>query len=34
MRAVARTGPAMEVTQLKRTLKDLEERAASLRGFL
>ncbi|MDE2249903.1 MAG: peptide chain release factor 2 [Gammaproteobacteria bacterium] len=24
----------MEVTQLKRTLKDLEERAASLRGFL
>ena len=25
---------AMEVTQLKRTLKDLEERALSLRGFL
>jgi len=24
----------MEVTQLKRTLKDLEERALSLRGFL
>jgi len=24
----------MEVTQLKRTLKDLEERARSLRGFL
>jgi len=25
---------AMEVSQLKRTLKDLEERAVSLRGFL
>jgi len=24
----------MEVSQLKRTLKDLEERAVSLRGFL
>ncbi len=24
----------MEVNQLKRTLKDLEERAISLRGFL
>jgi hypothetical protein len=24
----------MEVTQLRRTLKDLEERALSLRGFL
>jgi len=24
----------MEVSQLKRTLKDLEERAISLRGFL
>jgi hypothetical protein len=26
--------PAMEVTQLKRALADLEERALSLRGFL
>jgi len=25
---------AMEVSQLKRTLKDLEERTVSLRGFL
>jgi len=25
---------SMEVSQLKRTLKDLEERAVSLRGFL
>jgi len=25
---------AVEVSQLKRTLKDLEERAVSLRGFL
>jgi len=24
----------MEISQLKRTLKDLEERAVSLRGFL
>jgi hypothetical protein len=34
MRVLRNAGAAMEVTQLKRTLKDLEERARSLRGFL